>query len=407
MLFPVLLATVLALNPGAEEAQASSSALTRAEATQIANDGRNAEALAAFQRLASMNPADHEARLWIARLHARMGHQHLAEPVYRSVLLEDPRSVDAMVGVATALVARDEPAEALEILASAATLAPDNDEVLALMGRAHAQSGRSADAIGYFERAAGVAPTERRRQDLEGARLTSMNRIEIRGAGEQFSDTTPDSRIGDITLNVRLSEALRVIGRGQVQRKFAATEQRGGGGVEWYVKPATILRGQVLIGPDNLITPDGDFLGEVEHTFRGITWMGALRHFSFVGARTTVLSPAVEWMPTDRLSMALRYALSFTDIGSTVSMETGHSVHVRPAYRLRPRIWIQGGYAAGVENFENFSIDRIGDFRAQTVSGGIRVNLPSLTAVVVSYERQWHQHDVTVGRATLSLLQRF
>jgi hypothetical protein len=202
---------------------------------------------------------------------------------------------------------------------------------------------------------------------------------------------------------------MRVLARGQVQRKFATSDQRGGGGLEWRWKPATIVRGQVLVGPDNLVMPEGDFLGEVEHTFRGVTWTGTVRHFSFADARATSVSPAVEWMPADCLSVALRYALSFTDIDTLASKEAGQSLHVkfRPAYRLRPRVWIQGAYAAGVEDFDNFSIDRIGDFRAQTLSGGVRFNLPTLTAIVANYERQWRTGDVTLGRATLTLLQRF
>jgi YaiO family outer membrane protein len=406
MFFPFLLATMLALNPSADEVQASS-VLTHAEAAQVANEGRDAEALAAFQRRAAMNPADHAARLWIARLHVRMGHQSLAEPVYRSVLLEDPDNVEAMAGVAAALIARDEPALAFEILEPAAKLAPDNDVVLALRGRAHEQSGRSTDAVAYFERAADRAPTPQRRQALENARRSYLNRIEIRGANEQFDTTTPDTTGGDVALNIRVSDALRVIARGQVQRKFALTEERGGGGLEWRVKPGTILRGQVLIGPDNQVMPEGDVLGEVEHTFRGVTWMGTLRHFTFDGTNTTFISPAVEWMPTDRLSVALRYALSFTD-SSTASKQAGQSFHVRPLYRINPRISIQGAYAAGVEDFENFSIDRVGDFRAQTLAGGIHFNLPLLTTIVANYERQfWRSDDVNVGRATLSLLQRF
>jgi len=406
MFFPFFLATMLALNPSVEEAQASP-VLTHAEAVQVANEGRDAEALAAFQRLVAMNPADHAARLWIARLHVRMGHQSLAEPVYRSVLLEDPANVEAMAGVAAALIARDEPALAFEILEPAAKLAPDNDELLALLGRAHEQSGRSTDAVAYYERAADAAQTPQHLQALERARLSYLNRIEIRGANEQFDDTTPDTNGGDVALNIRVSDALRVIARGQVQRKFGLTEERGGGGLEWRVKPGTVLRGQVLIGPDNQVMPEGDFLGEVEHTFRSVTWIGTLRHFTFDGTNTTFISPAMEWMLTERMSVALRYALSFTD-SSIVSEEAGQSFHVRPIYRINPRVWLQGAYAAGVEDFENFSIDRVGDFRAQTLSGGIRFNLPLLTAIVANYERQFERSDdVNVGRVTLSLLQRF
>src|SRR3990167_11112574 len=99
MLFPLLLAVVL-LVPAAGSAFAQVGP-TSAEAIQLANDGRSAEALASFQRLAAANPNDHEARLWIARLHDRLGHPDEAESVYRSALLEDPANLDAALGVAS------------------------------------------------------------------------------------------------------------------------------------------------------------------------------------------------------------------------------------------------------------------------------------------------------------------
>lgn len=407
MFFPIVLAALLALTPLAEAGQAPK-VLTHAEAARVADEGRNAEALAAFERLAAANPSDRVARLWIARLHARMGHQNLAEPVYRSVLLEDPDSVEAMTGVAAALIARHEPDRAFEVLARAAKLAPSNDEVLNLTGRAREQQGRTSDAITYFARAVDAAPTPRRQQTLEAARLSHLSRVELRGVGELFDDANPDTRGGDVALNIRLSDAVRIIGRVQVQRKFALDEQRGGGGLEWRVKPSTLLRGQVLVGPDNVVLPEGDFLGEIEHSYKNALWIGTLRHFTFNGASTTFISPAVDWMTTDRFSLGLRYALSFTDSGTLVSMQAGQSLHVRPVYRITPRFSLQGGYAAGVESFEDFAIDRVGDFRAQTLSGGIRLNLPVLTSIVANYERQfWRRDDVTVSRVTLSLSQRF
>jgi hypothetical protein len=96
MVFSLLLAASLTLNPSPQESPAATGP-TFPAAVQAANDGRDLEALASFQQLASANPNDHAARLWIARLHARMGHQDLAEPVYRSVLLEDPGNIDAMI----------------------------------------------------------------------------------------------------------------------------------------------------------------------------------------------------------------------------------------------------------------------------------------------------------------------
>src|ERR1700757_2896239 len=67
-------------------------------AIQLAQDGHNAEALAALQKIVSQDPNDHLTRLWIAKVHDQMGRPDLAEAVYRSIVLEDPRNVDALIG---------------------------------------------------------------------------------------------------------------------------------------------------------------------------------------------------------------------------------------------------------------------------------------------------------------------
>jgi len=384
MVFSLLLAASLTLNPSPQESPAATGP-TFPAAVQAANDGRDLEALASFQQLASANLNDHAARLWIARLHARMGHQDLAEPVYRSVLLEDPGNIDAMIGVAAALLARDEPAEAVEVLDVALGLAPDNDEVLGALGRAESLAGRT----------------------LEGARRSYLHRVETRGSSEQFSGDTPDSRSGDLRVNIRLTDRWRVVGRGQTQRKFAVSEERGGAGVEWRWKRATTLRAQALVGPDNRVMPEGDYLGEVQHRYKTATWTASVRHFDFGGVSTTVFSPGVAWAPEGPLSLAVRYARAWTDTRTGASTEEGHSAHVEGAFRVYPRVSIQAAYAAGVEDFDNFSIDRIGDFRANAVSGGLRVDLPTLTALVGRYEYQWQRLDRQIGRVTVSFLQSF
>ena len=178
-------------------------------------------------------------------------------------------------------------------------------------------------------------------------------------------------------------------------------------GVEWQWKSRTILRGQVLVGPDNVVMPEGDYRGELEHTEGPAVWTLGVRYFDFTGARTTVLSPDVTCFASERVSLGLRYAMSFTDISTVSTLVMGHSLHLRGAYRLHPRVWLHTAYAAGVEDFDNLSIDRIGDFRANTVAGGARIDLPTLTSVIANYERQWRRGNIDVARVTLSLQQRF
>jgi len=405
MLFSLLLIALLAHEPA--QASTPPGFATFADAVQMANDGRDADALAAFQRIVTANPNDHEARLWIARLHERMDNMALAEAVYRSVLLEDGSSVEAMLGVGRALLERDDPAEAIEMFERAQELAPQNDDILEWLGRAHRQAGRPARAILYFELAVALAPTEQHRLSLEDARRVYFHRVETRGFSEQFSTSTPDSRSGEVAVNYRLSDTLRVAGRGQVQRKFGIREERGGGGVEWRWKPAITLRGQALVGHDTTVMPEGDYFGEIDYAHRRASWTASVRYFDFTGARVHVVSPAVSWLASERFSIGVRYALSLTESNTLLSRTSGHSLHVRGAYRLYPRLWVTGGYASGVDDFENFSIDRVGDFRANTGSAGVRYDLPSLTSLVGSFEYQRRERGLSMNRVTVSLAQSF
>ncbi|MBI3050236.1 MAG: tetratricopeptide repeat protein [Acidobacteria bacterium] len=411
MLFPLLLAAMFLLPvAGSAFAQAGPSS---AEAIQLANEGRDAEALAAFRRVAAADPNDHEARLWIARLHERMGSPDQAESVYRSVLLEDPANVEAALGVAATLLAQQAPDEALEVLEPAEERDPRNATVLALLGRAHRMAGHTGLAVAYFERAVAVAPTDEHRLRLNDARRSYMHRVDTHAFSEQFSGPTPNSRSGDVALNYRLSDRLRVLGRGQVERKFAISEQRGGGGAEWRWMPTTTLRAQVLVGPDNRVMPEGDYLGELVYTFGRATWTGGFRYFDFTGARMSVFSPAVSWLASERLELGLMYAIAWREATTLPADEFGHTVHVRGAYRLMRPMWVQVGYAAGIEDFEKLTSDRVQDFRANTVSGGLRIDmpifvLPTLTTFIANYEHQWRSRsNVNMGRVSVGLQQRF
>ncbi len=387
MIFPLLL--VLLLLPMALQAQ---------DLTE----------LDVLRQTAAANPNDHAARLGIARLHDRMGHPDLAGPVYESVLLEDPSNLEARLGLAATLLATDDSDRALEILEPVEERESQNPAVLSLLARGHRLEGRERVSLQYYERAAAADPVDSRRMTLEAARARYRHRIDTRGFSEQYDGGTPDSRSGDVTLDYRLGERWRIVGRGQVQRKLGVSEHRGGGGVAWAWKPGLTLRGHALLGPDNVVMPEGDYLGAIAYEHRATTWLLDVRHFDFTGARTFVMSPAVSWRVSDRIGLTLRYAGSHSAWNTLASAaENGHSAHVRGEYRLRNRVWLHAGYAAGVEDFENFSIDRIGDFRANAASGGVRVDLSTLTTIRAGYEHQWRRGNVNMGRVTLSLVQAF
>ncbi len=375
-------------------------------AIQLAEQGQNAEALAALQKIAAANPNDHMARLWIAHVYERMGHPALAEPVYRSIVLEDPRNVEALVGVGVSLLAQDQVSASIDVLERAEQLAPQDAAVLTALGDAYQRAGRTERSIGYFERATAIAPTPEHRFALEQARREHGHRVESQTYDEQFSGNTPDTRGTDLSVNVRLSETLRVAGRGQVQTKFGRRENRAGGGAQWRWSPTTTFTGQALVGNGNRVLPQGDYLGQIDYAYHRAVWTATVRYFDFFGANVTMVSPAVTLTPSISWTLGLRYAMTGTDT-VTVSGVRGHSLQLRGAHEIRPRIWLHGGYTRGVENFDNFSVDRIGEFRAHTGTAAVEFVLPTLTSVVGGYDYQHRANGVTMGRINISLVQSF
>ena len=344
----------------------------RATAIELAHGGQYVEALDAFRRLASANPNDHEARLWIARLHGWMGHPDQAEPVYRSVLLEDPNNLEAMVGLAEILIARHAAREALAILERAEPLAPDDAAVLALLGEANREAGETTRALAYMERAVAIQPSEDHRRLLEQTRMFYRHRIEATGLFEDFNQSIADTAGANVTANIRLNDRLRVFGRGQVQRKFGVREERGGLGLEWRWTAATTIVAHALVGPGDRVLPRHDRLFEIDYTRGPIEWTAWYRYIEFPIARVSVLSPGVTGWVNDRLNLGFKYHLAITEFGGTSSIQEGHSILVNAAYRTYPRVWLNAGYARGVESFDTFSTDRLGEFRGNTVSGGVR-----------------------------------
>ena len=346
------------------------------------------------------------ARLWIAHVYERMGHPALAEPVYRSIVLEDPRNVEALVGVGVSLLAQDQVSASIDVLERAEQLAPQDAAVLTALGDAYQRAGRTERSIGYFERATAIAPTPEHRFALEQARREHGHRVESQTYDEQFSGNTPDTRGTDLSVNVRLSETLRVAGRGQVQTKFGRRENRAGGGAQWRWSPTTTFTGQALVGNGNRVLPQGDYLGQIDYAYHRAVWTATVRYFDFFGANVTMVSPAVTLTPSISWTLGLRYAMTGTDT-VTVSGVRGHSLQLRGAHEIRPRIWLHGGYTRGVENFDNFSVDRIGEFRAHTGTAAVEFVLPTLTSIVGGYDYQHRANGVTMGRINISLVQSF
>lgn len=403
LLFPLLLVTFL-VEPSQAQAQSSAPFET---AVVLAGEGRHEDALAAFQQLAAQNPNDHQARIWVGRMHARLKHADRAEPVFRSVVLEDPNNVDALYGTGAALIELDQIDDAIAMLERAEVLAAQNADVVVALGRAHGIAGHTRLSASYYRKAFELQQLPVSAVRAERAELADGHRFEVKYANEQFSDATPTSHIADLGVNLRAAESLRIFGRAQVQDKFALNEWRAGGGATLtWMDGYSRLTGQVLVASDTVVLPQKDFLGEADYTYHRITGSGWVRHYEFATARMTVVSPGLSFWVGDRLWLGFRYAVSRTehDFGEN---EVGHTGHVKASIQLLPRIALHLGFARGVDDFDNLTVDRIGKFVATTGSAGARFELRSLTAITALYEYQRPHAGRSMGRATIGLTQGF
>lgn len=164
-MFAVLLLTTLLAAADPQGGQAPSP-----QPEDLAQAGNYKAALDGFRRRVAADPDDLDARVWIAWLHERMGRPDLAEPVYRSVVLEAPGHVDAALRFANLLTKQRHDDEAVRVLERAKGAEPGNLDLLAALGSAHLRVSNAKLALAYLELAAALSPTPENVNALKRAR---------------------------------------------------------------------------------------------------------------------------------------------------------------------------------------------------------------------------------------------
>jgi len=378
-------------------------AADRTLAEQLARSGQTAEALVLFERIVEENPADVEARLWIARLLLRMGRTAEAEAGFRSVLREHPSDVDARIGLGAALTRRDAWREAVAVLRSVETDAGDNAELFAALARAYRRAGDDRRALDYYKRAKVLAPSD---PDLieayEGTLRAYGSSIEFEGLAESG---VSDARSGALTGSLRVLPRLLIQGIVRVQDRDESSDAVGGGGAVWRLNRSTNVEFRIGGGIDNTALANGDVTGEVRH-YRGAFEIGVnIRHLSFTGVSVTALSPILAWDTGERWRLAARYSYSRSSFSTTGETSRDHSVLFRETFRAWRRVDTTLTYAYGIESFEDLTADRLANLGANTVAATLRIRMPSLTSVAATWEHQSRSNDTRLDRLTVVLVQ--
>ena len=398
MLLPLATALVLLMASPSQSAD-------RKLAEQLAQSGRNVEALHLFEQIVRQNPADIEGRLWVARLLLRIGRTEDAEAGFRTVLVEHPSDVDARIGLGMALTRRDAWSEALTVLTEVEQEAGANADLFGALARAHRRGGDDRRALEYYSRAKALAPDDPDvAEGYEAAVRAYGSSIILEGFAE---GGVSDARSVSLTASVRISPRLEVEGRARAQNREGSSDTLVGGGGIWRINRSANLAVRGMGGVDNIALPNADVMAEVRH-YRGAVEIGGIvRHLSFADVGVTAVSPVIAWDTGERWRLATRYTYSWSSFHITGESSGDHSVVLRETFRAWRRVDTTVTYAYGIESFEDLTADRIGNLGANTIAATLQLRLPSLTSVATTWERQWRSNDTRLDRLTVVIAQGF
>jgi YaiO family outer membrane protein len=383
-------------------------AVSYEEAETLARTGQTLRAIAAFEALAGANPDDFDSRVWLGRLLARVGRRAEAIALLQDVIARSPRQVDARVVLGAALLTSGRIEAAFEMVQDAEALEPDSADVLALKGRILRHLGRPSEAYVALDRAHTLSPRD---EDIdivrERTRRIVAHRAHVGVAREASPDGIPEASIVDADVDLHLDDDVRVFGRVQWQERAGSDDTRAGAGVEWRLGRRVLSRGALLVSPGSPRVAQVDLSGELEFAAGRTQPAIGVRFLDFAGARVWIIAPSISVDLTDNVALAVRYYRSESEFLPSGQRAGNDSGALMGRWQAARRLSLSAAYARGNESFDILSVDRLGRFRADTVAGGVRVDLRSLTSLGLGVEHQWRSGDRRITRVTLDLVQHF
>ena len=377
------------------------------DAERMARAGDTLRALEAFQALAAANPDDFDSLVWLGRLLTRVGRRAEAIDLLRT---SSPDRRGRWTP-ASRSAPRSSPADASRTPTRWCRTPRRSRRTAPTSSRSRAAScgtsGVRARRYVALDAAHTLSPLD---EDVSIVRERTRRMIAHRAhvsVAQEASEEIPEATIVDADVDLHLDDTVRVFGRVQWQARAGFDDARGGGGVEWRLSRRVVGRGALLISPGSPRLARADVGGEVEFAAGRTQTTFGLRYLDFAGARVWIVAPAISVDVNDNVALAVRYYRSeseFLPFGRRAGNDSGAIIGRWQAAR---RLSLSAAYARGNESFDIVSVDRLGRFRADTVAGGVRIDLRSLTSVAVGVEHQWRTGDRQLTRVTVDLVQHF
>lgn len=167
-----------------------------------------AEAVAAYQQVARLQPKDPEPHLSAGALLDKQGQPDQAEVEYKQALALDGKSADATVGLANLYMRQKKFPEAEELLRKLIVLRPDDPAVHLQLGRVLAASDKPDDAVAELQAGSKANPNDPSLRRELGDIYLDANKYDLAAAQyKPLIETTPK----DFDLRMSYGKALLML----------------------------------------------------------------------------------------------------------------------------------------------------------------------------------------------------
>jgi YaiO family outer membrane protein len=317
-----------------------------------------------------------------------------------------PQHVDALIGLGNALVTLGQLDDAADALNRAEALAADRPALLTAQGRLHQAGNHTTLALAYFMRALALEPTNAEaRAAADALRAARAHRVELDYTFQHLNADMDDAHVGSFEVNARVSDPVRIFGRGQVQRAFGFDEQRAGGGLEWSITRHAGLRAGVLVGADTAYLPDTDAFVEASVRQGRATWSFQLRKADFEGADFWLGGPGLAVTVLPRVEASIQYYRGRVD-AEGFGESTTDSVVLGLAGSASDRLRLGATFTHGIDRLDWLTLDRI-TTEADTVSVTGGYDFTAFVTFRGGYDFQSRPDGVQAHRANAGFVFRF
>jgi len=349
------------------------------QAAEAVEERRFEEARAFYERLVERHPRNSDYKNWVARLSGWLGEYDRALATYDEVLAWDPGNLDALVGKAYVLGWARRWDEAEAVLGEAERLQPGD--------------AQTALARKRIARAAAWSTPLPHRPTWEGS-------AGIRYEDYSFADAGQMAWVHGAYRTERTHTFLQA----EHWDKFDEQSTRFGVGLSVKPRPRWTIAGEVWADPGSEVLPEYDLRLTVGRSIGwGLGLSGGYRYMDFERTTVNVFTGTVEYYFPFPVWVSLSYHRSASELRLSDEDAQNDSVSFLYHHRLFRRLTLHAGYAYGNETFQDLSIDRVGDFQAQTIHGGADYVVTRWLAAGVQLSHQERDNGDTVDAVGLSV----